>query len=55
MTHFKRPCKHCGKYFIPTGKGWWVCEKCIKRKYKENGLKRRNKKNKKGRIKKSAN
>ncbi len=41
---FKKPCKYCEKYFIPTGPGCKVCEKCIKRKYKENGLKARERK-----------
>ena len=22
------PCKKCGKYFLPSGKSNWICDKC---------------------------
>ena len=30
----QRPCIRCEEYWLPTGKGSRVCEKCIKKKGK---------------------
>jgi len=30
----KRPCKDCGKMFIPTGRGCWYCDPCVKKRMK---------------------
>lgn len=37
---FKRFCKKCGKLFRPTSKFNCICDKCLKSRYKNAGVKK---------------